>query len=487
MRDDLRRATVRGASWTGLAQGAGYLITIGTVGLAARYLQFQDFGSEIAATTVVGVWVIAADLGLGRALVQRRDLKPSHLAAAFWTGLSASCLFAFLLWQTAWIWSRLFIDDQVAAILPTMSWGLVFTGIGSVPRAEMERGFRFGQLARIDLCAALLGGGTLAVLAVLGYGVWSLVWGYVVRSAVLGIGPWIFCPPVQSHRFALQDAKDLLGFGTKWVGARLVGYAQQNLDYLLIGRFLGSGALGYYSLAYRLIAFPQVRLVQVVSKVTFPAFSALQTDLPRLRRAYLSTITYIALLVFPIMAGFYVLADPVIVLVYGADKAQASGVLQLLSPAGAARSVAGAVGLIFLSMGRTGLALIWNVGGALFMLGAVWVGVAGGIEGVALAVSVGAVVLTGVSQEIANRIVGLRFGNYLKALRSAVLCSGVMMVGVGIGKWLIGGAFSALLLMVVCTGLGGLIYLAALRVLTPGTYGEALDLVRLSWAERPGA
>ena len=71
MKGGLRLATVRGISWTGLAQGAGYLVTVGTLGLAARYLRPRDFGAEAAVAAVVGVWVIAADLGLGRALVQR--------------------------------------------------------------------------------------------------------------------------------------------------------------------------------------------------------------------------------------------------------------------------------------------------------------------------------------------------------------------------------------------------------------------------------
>lgn len=481
MKGGLRLATVRGISWTGLAQGTGYLVTVGALGLAARYLRPRDFGAEAAVAVVVGVWVIAADLGLGRALVQRRDLTPSHLAAALWIGLITSCFSAVLLWQTARFWSRLFFDDQVATILPTMGWGLVCAGVGAVPRAQMERAFRFGQLAVIDLCASLLGGGTLVALALLDYGVWSLVWGYVVRSGVLGVGPWMFCPAVGRYRFVLQDAKDLLGFGTKWVGSRLVGYAQQNVDYLLIGRLLGSGALGYYSLAYRLIAFPQVRLVQAVSRVTFPAFSALQTDLPRLRGAYLSTITYIALLVFPIMAGFYVLADPVIVLVYGEGKALAGGILQLLWPAGAVRAVASPVGLIFSSLGRTGLALIWNIGAALFMLGAVRAGVVGGVEGVALAVSLGAVALAGVSQAIVNRIVALRFGDYLRALRPAAVCSAVMVGGVGFHRWLLAGQLPDLALVATCVVLGGCVYLLALRLLARETSREALDLARLLW------
>ena len=165
--------------------------------------------------------------------------------------------------------------------------------------------FVSGQLAILDVCAAFSSGITMVSLALWGYEVWSLVWAFVVRHAILGLGPWIFCPfnPVRS--FNAVDVRVLFGFGGKWTGSRLVGYVQQNLDYLLIGRFLGIEALGYYGLAYRLIAFPQTRVVQAVAKVTFPAFSALQDDVDRLGRAYLSTVKYVAILVFSDYGGIF--------------------------------------------------------------------------------------------------------------------------------------------------------------------------------------
>ncbi len=217
----LREAMVRGISWTGLAQVFGYVASLVAIGTSARYIGAQAFGIEAAAAAVVGIWTIAADLGSGRALVQRREVGAAHLAGAFWMGLAGSLLCATVLWSTARFWSGLFFSDpgQMATVLPTMGWGLICAGFGAVPRAQMERAFRFGALAWVNLCATLFWGVTLVVLAVSGYGVWSLIWGYVARCAVVGLGPWILSPVWIFRRFGLNDVRTLFGFGSKWVGS----------------------------------------------------------------------------------------------------------------------------------------------------------------------------------------------------------------------------------------------------------------------------
>jgi O-antigen/teichoic acid export membrane protein len=478
MSDGLRGATLRGLSWTGMAQVFGYLIQIGALGVAARHLKAQEFGAEIAAATVVGLGTIAADLGLGRALVQRRELRPGHMAAAFWLALCAASIFALLLSFSSEFWGEVFQNSRVAHILPTMALGLAFAGIGSVPRARLERAFKFEKLAAVDLLSAIGGSGTMVVLVFSGYGLWGLVYGFVVRTGIGGVTPWLFAPFPESFRFRLNDGKELLNFGWKWVGSRLVGYGQQNLDFVIIGRYLGDEALGYYALAYKLIAFPQARLVQVVSRVTFPAFAALQSDLQRLTSAYRSTITYIALVVFPIMVGFTLLSDPGIEILYGSDMANSIVLLQLLAPAGAIRAVAAPAGLIFSSLGRTGLALIWNLCAAFFMMGALTLGIAGGIEGVALAVSLSAVLLTVLSQVVVGRLVDFGLIDFFRSIAPSVGGSLVLVVSVVLLKLTFWPYLPPWILVSSCVLVGAMSYGLGIRYLSSGIYYEASGIFR---------
>ena len=478
MSGDLRASTVRGLSWTGAAQVFGYLIQIGALGIAARNLHARAFGAEIAAATVVGIGTIAADLGLGRALVQRRDLNPGHLAAAFWLALGSATILAGLLSYSSEMWGQIFQNPSVTEILPTMALGLAFTAIGSVPRAQLERSFRFERLALADLLSAIGGSATIVLMVSSGQGLWGLVWGFVVRSGIGGAIPWLVAPFPATFRFKLREGRELLDFGWKWVGSRLLGYGQQNLDYLMIGRYLGDEALGYYTLAYRLIAFPQIRLVQVVSRVTFPAFSALQADFKRLRSAYRSTTTYIALVVFPIMSGFALLADPGITLLYGSSMGNSIVLLQFLAPAGAIRAVASPAGLIFSSLGRTGLALIWNLGAAGFMILTLAVGIASGLEGVAVAVSLSAVVLALVSQVIVCRLVDYSMIDFFRSLGPSIGGSSALVGCVALLKMGFWPYLSLWALLAGCVLVGVFTYVLAIRYFSSRVYHEARGILQ---------
>ena len=316
--------------------------------------------------------------------------------------------------------------------------------------------------------------GTLITMAVGGHGLWSLVWAYVVRSAVLGLGPWLLCGRIPLRSFSVSEAGELVRFGWKWSGAQLLSFGQRNLDYLVLSRFLGSHALGYYTLAFRLIAFPQIRISQVVTRVTFPAFARIQNDLPRLRGAYTQTTSAIAALAFPTMAGLALLADPGVLLLYGADKVPVVRVVQILAAAGAARSVGGPAGLVYLALGRTGLALLWTAAAGLLTLLALRLGVTGGLTGVAAAVALSGLILLTASQAVVNRLVGSGYRAFLRAL-SPALVSTAAMTGCVLGfQWLVPVSGWLSIGGTICVGAA--VYLLCLRLLATDLWDAVGDL-----------
>jgi len=485
----LRATTLKGLSRTGAAHIGSSAVNLLSLALAARYLDARAFGTEAAASMLVGIWAIASDLGLGRALVQRREITAAHVTSALWGSALFGGVSVLLLWQTAGLWASFLTpgqspvemtSDGVADVLPWMSIGLLFASLGAIPRAMLERRFAFGRLAAIDFVAALAGGATLVVMSAGGYGVWSLVGWFLVRTGILAAGPWFF-HPILPRLPSWKGFIELLRIGGPWVGSQLVGYGQQNLDYLFILRFLGVDALGYYSLAYRLVALAQIRLVPVILRVTFPAFSAIQDDPERLRRAFLTTIRFVALLVFPMMAGFGLLAEPGIDLLYGPDFATSAAVLVCLAPGGAARGVSAVTGTIFLSLGRTVTALIWSLGSGVVTALAVWVGVGGGVTGVAVMMSVSGLVLTVASLVLAGSMIQLRLRESLKALGPAGAATvGMMgMVGLLLAAWHTGGWVTpASGVVAAATVVGILSFGLALKAFSPGVWADARGFLR---------
>src|SRR6185437_12740047 len=127
------------------------------------------------------------------------------------------------------------------------------------------------------------------------------------------------------------------------VGLRLAAYAKHiylldsssvllsNFDPLTIGRMLNAVALGFYTLAFRIPEVLVLSLLNVITRVVFPAFSRLQSDRAQLRETLLATARYTALLIMPLAAGMALLAPQIVYGIYGWRWGPAIGVLRVLA------------------------------------------------------------------------------------------------------------------------------------------------------------
>ena len=139
-------------------------------------------------------------------------------------------------------------------------------------------------------------------------------------------------------------------------------YFSRNADYFLIGRFLGAQALGYYTLAYRILLYPLQSVSAVIGRVTFPLYAQLQDDNPRFRRVYLRIARVIAALTFPMMLGLWVVAGPFVLTLFGAQWSPVIALLIIFIPVSMAQSIITTVGAIYQVKGRTDWMFRWGVG-----------------------------------------------------------------------------------------------------------------------------
>jgi len=115
---------------------------------------------------------------------------------------------------------------------------------------------KFKELFNINITATILYGLITIILAVNNYGVYALVYGFIAKNIIVTISIVIYYKWKPLLFFSFDIIEDLLNFGVYVFGTSIINYFNRNLDYLLIGRFLGPEALGYYVLAYKLMLIP---------------------------------------------------------------------------------------------------------------------------------------------------------------------------------------------------------------------------------------
>ena len=129
--------------------------------------------------------------------------------------------------------------------------------------------------------------------------VWSLVWGKLLGVILKCIFSYIVHPYRPRFRLDWAKVRELWTFGQWIFFGGVLGFFLSRGDHLLVGKMLGPALLGLYVLANKLSHAPATEITSVITEVTFPAYSKIQNDLPRLRNAYFKVLRLTAFFSIP--------------------------------------------------------------------------------------------------------------------------------------------------------------------------------------------
>jgi PST family polysaccharide transporter len=360
----------------------------------ARLLLPADFGLAALALIVIGFAAMVSDVGVGAAVMQRLVVTTAHLRVAFTLSLLAGIAISATLFAIAPLIAILAKSAAVTPVLRAQSIVFIATGAGTVARAQLQRRLDFRRLFAVDLISYLLGYALIAIGgAALGWGVWSLVAGSLVQSCLATVLAVSAAKAPLRPLLSKQERQDLLGFGVGVTVNGVIAYVGRNGDNFLVGRFLGTGALGLYSRAFNFMMLPINYFTSVIPNVLIPAFAEIQTDRSRVGRGYLMGVQTAALITAPVMVWVIVSAPHLIVGLYGARWAGAVLPLQILAAAGVPRAMLGLAGAVAQACNRVGSEMPLQIGFALAITFGATLGSRYGLPGVSVAVSIAIVML----------------------------------------------------------------------------------------------
>lgn len=337
------------------AEGAVQALRVGGMIVLARALRPDNFGLFRVLLVVSVVAGLTNQTGIPDALIQRREITVEHESTAWWLSAAIAIAASAALYAIAPLIS-------IAMAMPGLTPGvrllcvpLVLEGTAVTAGARLRRQLKFTALAVSDVIAEVAFLVTALALLRDDKPNWCLPGGLAARLTVHAISIWIAEPRLPRVMPTRRAARDLARFaGTVWSG-QFIYVLSSNADYLLVGRLLGSSALGFYSIAWDLLRFVPDRLHRVAGRVTFPAFSRLQDDCGALARAYIDFFAYVARLVLPI-AGCAALAAPeLLVTVYGRKWLPAALPMRLLAAGLAMCGLRLGIGSVFYARNRPAL------------------------------------------------------------------------------------------------------------------------------------
>ena len=313
------------------AEAAVQLLRVGGMVFLARELLPADFGLFKVLTIVSAIVILFSESGIPDALIQRREVRADHEATAWWCSVALSVIVAAALYAAAPLAAHAMAMKRLTFGLRMLCIPALIEGTAICANARLRRDLKFGALAAADVIAEAVFLSVAIGLLLNGHAALCLPAGLAARLAVHGAVVWIADPRVPFGMPRAGAARDLGRFATSVLGAKLVTFASSNADFILVGRLLGSGALGFYSMAWDLLRFVPDRLFRVAGRVAFPAFCKLQGRDAELAQAYRNFVNYIGRLVLPI-AGCVALAAPeILASIYGPKWLPAAIPMRLLA------------------------------------------------------------------------------------------------------------------------------------------------------------
>lgn len=442
---------VRGASWAAFGVGAQRLAQTAALLVLARILVPDDFGLAALAMLFLSFAHRTKSLGLQTALLQFRSEVPAAADAAFLINGVITLAVVLLIVVASPLVSSWFGDPRAGAVLAVMALRLIPQAAAAVPSALAVKALRFRKVALISLAESAIGAVIAVVMALQGYGVWSLVAGSVAGATVAGALWW--CPPEWRPRFRLdrEASRRLVHHGVRiWSSANLA-FLIDSANRLFMGWFLGVAVLGLYDVASRLVHAPLQSLLGIYDRVALPAFCREQHDREVLR-SWLVRLTEYFLLITALAAGIlFFFADVLVPVLIGSrwspvvEPARALAPFVLVAPLLSMSAV-------YIARGKTELLLRFTVARALVTVPALFVAAHISLLAVCVVESAAAALFVPLNLVLVGRI--LRLG-------PKQLVRAVSVPGAGLGVF----ALAALALR--ASGFGRLLGPAAAAVLFP--------------------
>jgi O-antigen/teichoic acid export membrane protein len=425
----LRDKVLRGLGWKLVSQVVVQGSRIGVGLVLAHLLTPHEFGIAAMALVFSGLALVLADPGLGAALIQRRTIDEDDRSTVFWITVAAgfACMVAGI--ALSGPIAGFFGEPDVQPLVAVESIAFLLVALSATQTALMAREMNFRALELRDMAGTIAGALAGIAVAFAGGGAWAIIAQSVASAAVATVLLWSYATWRPRLRFSKRALKENGSFGGKLFVTRLLSYLNLNADNLLVGRYLGARALGFYALAYNVMFAPLARVAGPVQQVLIPAFSRLQDDAERLGRVWLRGSRLSAAVSVPVFLGMLVVAPDFVPAVLGERWREAVPVLQLLCLAGILQGVQLLQWSVLQARGRAGALLRFASASTLVNLAAFAIGLEWGIVGVAAGFVIARTLMVPVITWQTCREVGLRLREFPRALASVAEAGAAMVVG----------------------------------------------------------
>lgn len=314
--ENLKSKTISSMIWTA-TQRFGVLI-LGFVSnlVLAHFLSADDYGVIGMISIFITLAETITDSGLGAALIQKENPTEVDYSTVFWSNLIISIILYIILFFAAPAIAHFYNMDVLVKILRIKALIIILQGLRLIQTTILQKNLNFKKISIIYLTASVISTIVAIVLAVLGWGLWSLVVKTLLDISVRTALFWIFGNWKPKFQFSKVSFKQLFSYGFVMLITSLIITLYGEGQGLIIGKAFSAATLGYYTQAKKLQEIPTNAISQIVNQVTFPVFAKLKDNTEKMKNGLKKIVVGVSYISFPMMLYFFISASPIFNLLF---------------------------------------------------------------------------------------------------------------------------------------------------------------------------
>lgn len=385
------RLTFRNIGYNSIARILSYIFALASNIVLGRCLLASDYGVVSFAFIFVNFMEKFADFGIGSAIVQRKVLDETTLYTAFTLKFILGCAVAGATFLFSFIVPYFFDNPDAVAVVRLLSLCFLFNNISFLPNTLLTREMNFKKISIIETTMYFLNSLVAIVLALNGYGYWSIVVAYLLSNFFAAMMLTLFRPVMIQFHFDSRIAKKLFGFGGYLFLSGIFAFLISNFDNLIIGSVKGAKELGFYAIAFNWGSMICMLMYSVVLRVIFPVMAKQQDEEQQIRNTYLKTLEYSGYLVIMVNIVLFVISREFLFCVLGHNSEKwmpALVPLRIICIYGIFRGLLEPVGQMIVAKGKPKTLLTANIFASVIEAAAIYPALTYyGIKGVAIVVT----------------------------------------------------------------------------------------------------
>jgi O-antigen/teichoic acid export membrane protein len=350
--ETLTQRILRSGLWLGVFKITERVLRFIKTIILARLLAPADFGLFGIACLAINTLQTFSETGIKAALIQKNTDIEDYLNSAWTISVVRGVSLCVLLLIFAPHIAGFFENPQAEPLIRFISLSVLVIGFSNIGVVYFEREIDFRKQSVLNFSRVA---GEFVLGIILAYTLrdaWALIWALLLGRVAFCISSYLLHPFRPHIHFDKEKIYGLMNFG-KWIFASsILGFLLTQGDNIVVGKLLGTTALGLYTMAYAISNLVTTELTFLVSNVVYPAYAKLQSDTLRLRQGYLAVLEIIAFLSFPLTGGIILFGQDFISLFMGDKWLEMLIPMQILAIFGAIRSIGATTGPVYQGMGK---------------------------------------------------------------------------------------------------------------------------------------